>query len=194
MSQIPPYPQGQVPVTPGAPPTSNKALWWILGTIIALLLVMIAGGLYIASRVIRGVSVEGPNQVQIRTPAGSINVEKAGTNDTGLPVYPGATLRDEGARVQFNPSGENTGVGLAAVSYLSSDPLDKVSAWYRQNLDSTFELEKNQSVMQVNGMDVGRADLAYVSHQNDRVRIVALEKRRGQTRIALVRIGKQEAQ
>lgn len=194
MSQIPQYPQGQPPIPPGPAPGSNRALWWILGVIVALLLVLIAGGLFIASRVIRGVKVEGPNQVQISTPAGNLNVTKSAENDTGLPVYPGATLRDTGAQVQFQPSGNESGMGLAAASYLTPDPLDKVSDWYRRNLDRSFEVKKDQTVMRVNGIDVGRADLAYVSRQNDRVRIVALERRGSGTKIALVRIGTREAQ
>lgn len=159
-----------------------------------MLLVLVLGGLFIASRVIRGITVEGPNQVQIRTPAGNVNVQKVAEDDTGLPVYPGATLRSQGANIQFQPSEREGGVGLAAVSYISTDGFDKVSAWYRGKLDASFRIEKNKSVVQVNGVDVGRADLAYVSHQDDRVRIVALERRGGQTQISLVRIGKREPQ
>jgi preprotein translocase subunit SecF len=195
MSTSPQYPPPGVPVPPGPPSSSNRALWWVLGVIIALLLILVGGGLFIASQVIRGISVEGPNRVQIRTPAGNVNVEKLGEDVTGLPVYPNAVLRhDQGARIQFQPSQESGGVGLAAASYRSADEFDKVSSWYREKLDASFKIEKNKSVVQVNGMDVGRADLAYVSHQDDRVRIVALERRGGQTQISLVRIGKQEAQ
>jgi hypothetical protein len=156
--------------------------------------VLVLGGLFVASQVIRGITVEGPNKVQIRTPAGNVSVQKVGEDDTGLPVYPGATLRSDGANIQFRPSQQEGGVGLAAVSYISSDGFDKVSAWYRQKLDASFRIEKNQSVVQVNGVNVGRADLAYVSHQDDRVRIVALERRGSRTQISLVRIGKQEPQ
>jgi hypothetical protein len=194
MSNSPQYPPPGVPVPPGPPAGSNRALWWVLGVIITLLLVLLLGGLFIASRVIRGISIEGPNQVQIRTPAGNVNVQKVAEDDTGLPVYPGATLRSDGANIQFQPSEQEGGVGLAAVSYMSADGFDKVSAWYRQKLDASFRIEKNQSVVQVNGVNVGRADLAYVSHQDDRVRIVALERRGSRTQISLVRIGKQEPQ
>ena len=45
---------------------------------------------------VHNVTVKGPNQVEVSTAAGNLSVNKTTRNDTGLPVYPGATLRDTG--------------------------------------------------------------------------------------------------
>jgi len=190
----PQVPQPGVQLPQGPPAPQNRALWWVLGVIVALLLLIIGGGLFLALHIARDVAVKGPNDVELHTPAGEVSIHKTAEDNTGLPVYPGATLRPEGARIQFEPSHQEAGFGLAAASYLSTDDLEKVGSWYRKNLDPSFQQDKKKATVRFGGADVGHADLSFVSKQEDRLRIVALERRGGETKITLVRMGRQQAQ
>jgi hypothetical protein len=194
MTNPPQVPQPGVPLPQGPPPPPNRALWWVLGTIIALLVLIIGGGLFFALHLARDITVKGPNDVELRTPAGEVSIHKTGADNTGLPVYPGATLRPEGARIQFEPSNKEAGFGLAAASYLTPASLDQVASWYRKNLDPSFHKEKGKDTVDIGDVNVGHADLAFVSHQENRMRIVALERRGDKTKISLVRMGRQEPQ
>lgn len=188
-------PQPGVPLPQGPAPPPNRALWWVLGTIIALLLLVIGGGLYVASRVVRGISVQGPNQVEIRTLAGNVSIDKTSRNDTGLPVYPGAIPPREGAQIQLDPLHRDGGFGLTAAKYFTSTPLQTVARWYRHELDSSFEEKQGSGVIEDEGVVyVHHADLAFISHQEDRLRIVALAREGDRTKIALVNMGKKEPQ
>jgi hypothetical protein len=81
----------------------------------------------------------GKKDVEIKTPFGDMNVKnRADAKDTGLPLYPGATLKpsekgDEG-KGQAQVSLDMFGMKIAVVSYLSNDAPDKVVAWYRNEL------------------------------------------------------------
>ena len=194
MTNPPHVPQPGVQLPQGPPPPQNRALWWVLGVIVALLLLIIGGGVFLALHIARDVTVKGPNDVELHTPAGEVSIHKTAEDNTGLPVYPGATQRPEGARIQFEPSHQEAGYGLAAASYLSTDDLEKVGSWYRKNLGPSFQQEKNKATVQVGGADVGHADLAFVSKEEDRLRIVALERRSSGTEITLVRMGREQAQ
>jgi len=79
-------------------------------------------------------------QVDISTPVGGIHVSK-GVNpeDVGIPVYPGARLKqkdssgdDKSANV--NISGFGYGLKVAALEYESSDSPGKVVAYYKEQL------------------------------------------------------------
>jgi len=77
--------------------------------------------------------------VEIKTPFGDMKVNnQAEAKDTGLPVYPGATVRpsDTGEKQQANVSMSMGAFGmkLAVVAYNSDDPPDKVTGWYREQL------------------------------------------------------------
>jgi hypothetical protein len=194
MTNPPQVPQPGVQLPQGPPPPQNRALWWVLGVIVALLLLIIGGGLFLALHIAHDVTVKGPNDVELHTPAGDVSIHKTAGDNTGLPVYPGATLRPEGAQVQFEPSQQEAGFGLSAASYLSTDDFEKVSSWYRKNLDPSFQEDKNKETVRIGGTDVGHADLSFVSKEEDRLRIVALARRGSETKITLVRMGKQQAQ
>lgn len=78
-------------------------------------------------------------KVQVDTPFGGIhvNTDKTTAADLGLPVYPGATL-DKG-NDDHKSADVHMGIGewqlrVQAVSYASSDPQDKVEAFYKQAL------------------------------------------------------------
>jgi hypothetical protein len=194
MTNPPQVPQPGVQLPQGPPPPQNRALWWVLGVIIVLLLLIIGGGVFLALHIARDVTVKGPNDVELHTPAGEVSIHTTPEDTTGLPVYPGSTLLPDGARIQFEPSQEVAGLGLSAATYNSTDDFEKVESWYRKNLDPSFQQEKNKPTVQIGGADIAHADLAFVSKEEGRLRIVALARKGGGTKITLLRMGKQQAQ
>jgi len=78
-------------------------------------------------------------QVDINTPMGGIHVSKAATpEDVGLPVYPGATLREKGngedKSANVNISSFGYGLRVIALEYGSNERPDKVIAYYKDQL------------------------------------------------------------
>lgn len=81
----------------------------------------------------------GKKGVEINTPFGDMKVKnEASAKDTGLPVYPGATIKpadhNDDNKGQATVSMNLFGLKAAVVSYVSDDSSDKVVAWYRDQL------------------------------------------------------------
>ncbi len=183
-------------VPPPSPASQNTAIWWVLGILGGGVVILALCGLVFTAYVARQVRVkEAGKKVEISTPVGQIQVNKEGSHDTGLPIYPGAkTLESDGANIEITPA-EGARVGLAAAKYLTSDPLDKVTAWYSQRLGPDFSREApGRSTHCIQGVDASNADVAFISDNGDLVRVVSLKKRSDGVEIGLVRVGKQETQ
>jgi protein involved in sex pheromone biosynthesis len=79
-------------------------------------------------------------QVDINSPIGGIHVSKQATaEDTGLPVYPGARLKEKGSdgdnkSANVNISGFGYGLRVVALEYESNDTTDKIIAYYKDQL------------------------------------------------------------
>jgi len=79
-------------------------------------------------------------QVDISTPVGGIHVSKgANVEDTGLPVYPGARLKQQGDNgsdksANVNISGFGFGLKVVALEYESDDDPSRVVAFYKEHL------------------------------------------------------------
>ena len=78
-------------------------------------------------------------KVDIETPLANLKVDtSASATDNGIPVYPGATVRpaegDDSHRANVNIGGLGFGVKVVAVEYVTSDPPDKVKAFYLDKL------------------------------------------------------------
>jgi hypothetical protein len=94
-------------------------------------------------------------QVDISTPVGGIHVSKqADPGDVGLPVYPGAHLKqkdsgdDQSANV--NISGFGFGIKVVALEYESNDTPDKIIKFYKEPLKKYGEI----LVCHTSGFDV----------------------------------------
>jgi hypothetical protein len=94
-------------------------------------------------------------QVDISTPVGGIHVSKqADPGDVGLPVYPGARLKqkdsgdDQSANV--NISGFGFGLKVVALEYESDDAPDKIINFYKDPLKKYGAI----LVCHTNGFDV----------------------------------------
>ena len=83
---------------------------------------------------------EEDKKVDIETPFGSIHVNKqADPRDTGLPVYPGAKLKekesaDDTKSANVKISGPGFGVKVVAIEYVSDDPPQKLVDYYKDQL------------------------------------------------------------
>jgi len=79
-------------------------------------------------------------KVDIETPIGGIHVDNnANARDTGLPVYPGARLKEkeengEEKSASVNISSGRLGLKVVAVEYISKDPPAKLIAYYHDQL------------------------------------------------------------
>lgn len=96
-------------------------------------------------------------QVDINTPVGGIHVSKgANVADVGLPVYPGARLKqndsdgnDKSANVNISSFG--FGLKVVALEYQSNDSPDKLVAYYKDELKKYGKvLECHTSHFEVN--------------------------------------------
>ena len=80
-------------------------------------------------------------QVDINTPLGGIHVSKgANVEDVGLPVYPGARLKQEDNNghdksANVNISGFGFGLKVVALEYQSDDSPSKLVAYYKDQLN-----------------------------------------------------------
>lgn len=186
--------------TPGLTPTPKKqsnALLWVLGLTGAALAALIVGGLMIAGFFLKNVQVrQAGDRVEVRTAVGEVTVSKEAAPETGLPIYPGAAAVESGANIELTTPRDQK-VGVVAARLHSTDPLEKVDAWYRERLGPEFEREgpgSNREKARVHGISVETNDIAFVSETDDLVRVVALRKTYAGVEIALVRAGKHEAQ
>ena len=79
-------------------------------------------------------------KVDIETPMGGIHVSKgADARDTGLPVYPGARAKEpdksgEEKSANVSISAGVFGLRVVAVEFLSDDPTEKITAYYKDQL------------------------------------------------------------
>lgn len=179
------------------PQKKSNFLWWVLGLLLAGIVILGVGGLVVVSYFAKHIQVQQTShKVEIGTPAGELKVSKDPTPNTGLPVYPGAILIEPGATVELTPKNDEA-VEVTAARYRTADPLDKVDTWYRERLGPDFKREGpgiSGYKKDVFGVEVKSDDIAFLSEKNDLVLVVAIQKRGMGVEIALVRIGKEEAQ
>jgi hypothetical protein len=79
-------------------------------------------------------------RVDINTPVGALHVgEGADPRDTGLPVYPGARVKQKSGdknSANVNISSSFFGLKVVALEYLSDDSPDKLISFYKDKLNS----------------------------------------------------------
>lgn len=182
-------PASPAPVPPGRPPARHGAFIALL--VLALIVICAGAALIYGVRIIsRNISVrkEADNAVSIRTPVGNLAVRQGAQADPaliGLPVYPGAgRVRDNhsGATVQMSfPDHQGGGVevGVVAAKFATPDPLDKVSAYYRDQLGS--------QITKIKHGDFGQ-EITFEMDHGGIERVVGLKSNASGTQITLVRV------
>lgn len=145
---------------------------------------------------------EGKNKdVDIRTAFGDISVRTSDTGiDTGLPVYPGATLLqgegDESGSADVNIGTSFVGVHVKAAKYESKDAPQAVTDYYRGELgkfgsvvvcngEIDFEGEDKQPVCDE---ESGSDEMRLVTGTEDNHRLVAVKPRGAGTEFSVVSI------
>ncbi len=179
------------------PPTPRKSgnwLWWILGIAGAAVVLLLVCGLLIAGLFVKSIRVRPrEHEVAVRTPAGDLTVSSTPARGVGLPVYPGAALVESGKNIELALPEDKT-VGIMVAKYRSSDSLDKVAAWYRARLGPEFKRETGDKEGRIRVHGVMTEGVAYVAEDDDLARVVAISEKFAGVEIALLRIGKREAQ
>jgi hypothetical protein len=180
------------------PQKKSNALWWVLGVLVVAVLVFSIGGMMIARFFLKDVVEvrQASGQVEIQAPGVSVKVDKSAPPDTGLPLYPGATVAETGGTVEIGSPADET-VRVVAARYRTQDSIDTVDDWYRQQLGPEFRREGPGEMIrkkEVFGISVKSSDIAFISESNDLLRVVVLERKGLHTEIGLAKIGKQETQ
>ncbi|MGC1312193.1 MAG: hypothetical protein WA857_08105, partial [Candidatus Acidiferrum sp.] len=73
--------------------SSSKSLMWMMIALFVGLAILLAGGLFVASRVVRSMGLTAASAKDtIHTPGGSFRLEKETEVGPGLPLYPRSAL------------------------------------------------------------------------------------------------------
>ena len=138
-------------------------------------------------------------EVNISTPVGALAASTGeNTGDTGLPVYPGATLskdNDDGGdeRATVSIGTPWFGLHVRAAEYDSGDAPERVLAFYRERLKAFGAVTECRGEVDFkDGRPVCRARLAegtqLVTGTEENHRIVVVKPRRAGSQLALVSI------
>ena len=179
-------------------PEKSSSIWlWIIGLVVAGTLILGLGALFVTRFLMQRIAISRAGEsVEINTPVGSVKATQDETANPGLPIYPDAKLAQAGGSVELSAPDEEA-VNLISAHYRTIDPIEKVDAWYREQLSADFRRE-GPGVMNkkknINGILVRSNDIAFISEKGDLVRVVALQKSSNGVEIALLRVGKPEAQ
>jgi hypothetical protein len=168
---------------------------WMMVALFAGLGLLLAGGLFIASRAMRSMGLAAANAKDtIRTPGGSYRLEKETEIGPGLPVYPRASLivpSDNAATAALKEAQR----GIETSTYHTSDTREFVDDWYSKHLSGEFtrhDAGENPRPAILADAQVSENDVAFVAERNQKVRIVALSLESMGTKITLIRYDKPE--
>jgi hypothetical protein len=173
--------------------SSSKSLMWMMIALYAGLALLLAGGLFVASRVVRSMGLTAANAMNtVRTPGGSLRLEKEGQMGPGLPVYPRSSLvvPDDSNAALAVKQAQN---GIETSTYHTTDTRDFVDEWYGKHLSPEFTRRDSadKPVPAIfNDARVSDNDIAFVAEREQMVGIVALSLDSGGTKISLIRFSK----
>jgi hypothetical protein len=173
--------------------SSSKSLLWMMIGLFTGLAVLLAGGLFLASRVVRSMGLSAASAKDtVRTPGGSFRMEKETEVGPGLPVYPRSSLvvPDDDAAAAAIKQAQN---GIQTSTYHTTDTRDFVDEWYSKHLSPEFTRRDagDKPVPAIfSDARVSESDLAFVAEREQMVRIVALSLDSGGTKISLIRFSK----
>jgi hypothetical protein len=173
--------------------SSSKSLMWMMIALFAGLAVLLAGGLFVASRVVRSMGLTAANAINtVRTPGGSLRLEKEAEIGPGLPVYPRSSLvvPDDSTAAAAVKEAQD---GIEKSTYHTTDTRDFVDEWYGKHLSPEFTRRDagDKPVPAIfSDTRVSDNDIAFVAEREQMVRIVALSLDSGGTKISLIRFSK----
>ena len=118
-------------------------------------------------------------KVDIVTPVGSLHVSKgADVRDIGLPVYPGARVKEKDEDGQEKSANVNISSGLfglkvVAIEYESDDPPEKIISYYKDQLKkygNVLECHTSKDACAEVNMHVGHDDSDSDRHDSDELK------------------------
>jgi hypothetical protein len=173
--------------------SSSKQLMWMMIGVFAGLALLLAIGLFMASRVVRSMGLSASSAADtVRTPGGSFRLEKETEVGPGLPVYPRSSLvvpDDDAAKAAIREA-QN---GIRASVYHTTDERSFVDEWYGKHLSPEFtrhDAGEKPVASILADAHVSENDIAFVAEREQMVRIIALAPDSGGTKISMIRFTK----
>lgn len=170
--------------------SSSRSLMWMMVALFTGLGVMMGGGLFLASRLVRamGLAAATGGKDTVHTPIGSFRLEKEDQVGPGLPVYPRSSLELPGDDATGTVLREAQN-GIATATYHTTDARDFVDGWYAKHLSPDFTRhdagEKPQPDI-FHEVRVSEDDIAFLAERGGKVRIVRLSTDATGTTICLI--------
>jgi hypothetical protein len=164
---------------PGKPSNVIKIVIAVVAVVVLLGILAVGAMMYVGYRASRAIKVdEAGKSVTIETPGGPVTFSEKSARTVevpGVPIYPGAKATDSGG--EFTVGGKGT---LTSAEYETTDPLDKVAAFYRDELGSKVHSmqSKDEAIFHVAGDDA----MTTIG--------ITRDEESGVTRIAISRIAK----
>lgn len=184
-----------------------KVILIILGGILLLVMVAVAAAVWAVKRYAQVAVQEsaGGKRVEIFTPFGELKIDKADAiaAQLKLPLYPGARPKAESASVKLRgrAGDEEGGLDITVAEFLTSDSLQQVDAYYRQQLGPDYKREEGRIVTTVEKkerwrtrINIDAEGVCYTKETEGRVRGVALEPGGSEVKITLFEIWEAQQQ
>jgi hypothetical protein len=176
--------------------SSSKSLLWMMLALFAGIGVLLGGGMFLASRVVRSLGLSASTDKDtLRVPGGSLRLQKESEMGPGLPVFPGATLvlpDEQTTKEELKQAGS----GLSTVVYHAADSRAVVDNWYAGHLGPEFarhDAGENRLPEIFRDARVSGSDIAFVAERGRQVRIVELSLDSEGTKISLTRLDRPAA-
>jgi hypothetical protein len=173
--------------------SSSKSLMWMMIGLFTGLGILLAGGLFMASRVVRSLGLSASSaRDTVRTPGGSFRMEKETEVGPGLPLYPRSSLvvPDDDAAAAAIKQAQN---GIQTSTYHTTDTRSFVDEWYSKHLSPEFTRHDagDKPVPAIfTDARVSDSDITFVAEREQMIRIVSLSLDSGGTKISLIRFSK----
>jgi hypothetical protein len=194
----PPTPLPSIsPESPGAPPAAAKSntLAWVLGGCgMVLVLAIIAGVLGLRMFIKNNVRVGPGGEMDVKMPGGG-QMHTGKAKDIGIPIYPETNPGAIGMEVT-SPRQE---LVMSVATYFSADAVEKVDAWYRDNLSKDY-IREGAGLKQTlpNNrrfpVPIETNSITYVLKEGNAASVVALTQTGVTTKIVLMKTGALGAQ
>jgi hypothetical protein len=144
--------------------------------------------------------------VDLRSPIGNLSVKTSmGVPDTGLPVYPGATLlkddEDDGDSADINISSPFFGLRVVAAEFASEDEPQKIVDFYKNEMKSygdvvecrgNIDFEDSDGVQKPVCKDQATREVQLVAGTEENHRLIAVKPRGSGAEFAMVYIDARE--
>jgi hypothetical protein len=143
---------------------------------------LVATGLYVADHV-SVTAYATPGETTVETPFGTVRVrdnDRLDPKHLGVPIYPGAVRVHDSrnfASFHFDFGDVHKAFAVSAAEYRTSDSVDQVTDFYRDQLPHWLISQKENGCMH----------LSFTRHGYKR--FVAIHEDNGETRIALASVG-----